>query len=81
MIKILKSDEIDKKEILSREIKSYPEQEKTVRDIIRDVAENGDAAVRKYTKLFDGVEPDDFAVSQSEIDEAFEKVGKSFWLF
>lgn len=78
MIKILKSDEIDKKEILSREIKSYPEQEKTVRDIIRDVAENGDAAVRKYTKLFDGVEPDDFAVSQSEIDEAFEKVGKSF---
>lgn len=78
MIKILKSDEIDKKEILSREIKSYPEQEKTVRDIIRDVAENRDAAVRKYTKLFDGVEPDDFAVSQSEIDEAFEKVGKSF---
>lgn len=78
MIKILKSDEIDKKEILSREIKSYPEQEKTVRDIIRDVAENGDAAVRKYTKLFDGAEPDDFAVSQSEIDEAFEKVGKSF---
>ena len=78
MIKILKSDEIDKKEILSREIKSYPEQEKTVRDIIRDVAENGDAAVRKYTKLFDGVEPYDFAVSQSEIDEAFEKVGKSF---
>lgn len=78
MIKILKSDEIDKKEILSREIKSYPEQEKTVRDIIRDVAEKGDAAVRKYTKLFDGVEPDDFAVSQSEIDEAFEKVGKSF---
>ena len=38
--------------------------------IIADVRERGDAAVRDYTKQFDGVDPESFRVSEEEIDEA-----------
>jgi sulfopropanediol 3-dehydrogenase len=45
-----------------------------VREIVagirRDVAARGDAAVRDYTKQFDGVELDDLRVSEAEIDAA-----------
>ena len=41
-----------------------------VNEIIRDVKENGDDALRRYTKDFDGVELSSFRVSQKDIDNA-----------
>lgn len=46
------------------------EQLKTVRNVLQDVRENGDEALRKYSEMWDGIKLDDFRVSQEEIEEA-----------
>ncbi|HWK21731.1 MAG TPA: histidinol dehydrogenase [Ureibacillus sp.] len=46
------------------------EQLNTVRQVLQDVRENGDAALRKYSEMWDGIQLDDFRVSQDEIDQA-----------
>ncbi|RUL47402.1 histidinol dehydrogenase [Lysinibacillus antri] len=48
------------------------EQLKTVRQVLLDVKQYGDEAVRKYSKMWDGISLEDFRVSQQEIDEAVE---------
>ena len=45
-----------------------PKVEKAVRRIIADVRKRGDAAVRAYTKKFDGVAPKEYALSAKLID-------------
>ena len=77
MIKIFDRD-FDINKILSREIQSYGEYEESVRQIVADVMTGGDAAVKKYTRKFDGVSVDDLAVSGAEIDEAFASVSPRF---
>ena len=57
MIKIFDKD-FDINKILSREIQSYGEYEESVRQIVADVMTGGDAAVKKYTRKFDGVSVD-----------------------
>lgn len=49
-----------------------------VNEIIRDVKENGDDALRRYTKEFDGVELSSFRVSQKDIDQAASQCTKEF---
>ncbi len=44
--------------------------ELTVTNILREVRENGDEAVRKFSRLFDKVSPDTLAVGDKEIAEA-----------
>ncbi len=44
--------------------------ERTVSNILKDVRENGDAALRHCARFFDKVELDDFLVSEAEFDEA-----------
>ena len=77
MIKIFDKD-FDINKILSREIQSYGEYEESVRQIVEDVMTGGDAAVKKYTRKFDGVSVDGLAVSGAEIDEAFASVSPRF---
>ena len=77
MIKIFDKD-FDINKILSREIQSYGEYEESVRQIVADVMTGGDAAVKKYTRKFDGVSVDGLAVSGAEIDEAFASVSSRF---
>lgn len=77
MIKIFDKD-FDINKILSREIQSYGEYEESVRQIVADVMAGGDAAVKKYTRKFDGVSVDGLAVSGDEIDEAFASVSPRF---
>ncbi|HMK47317.1 MAG TPA: histidinol dehydrogenase [Methanocella sp.] len=42
--------------------------------IVDDVRANGDPAVRKYTKKFDGLDLESLALSEGEIDSAFELI-------
>jgi histidinol dehydrogenase len=44
-----------------------PAVQKAVRRILADVRKRGDAAVREYTKKFDGVAPKEFSVSEKSI--------------
>ena len=61
-------------QILQRPAFDYKQLESKVSAILEDVKLNGDAAVRKYTAQFDGVELNEFAVTDKEIDEAIAKV-------
>ena len=73
MIRIF-DNEIETKDILSREIAAYPEFEGTVKEIIAVVREKGDRALIEYAEKFDRVSLDSLVVSDDEIKEAFEKV-------
>ncbi len=78
MMRMMKLSEIDRNEILNRSIGAYPEYEKTVKEIIADVAERGDAALLDYAEKFDKVKLNDLIVSQTEFDEAFAKVSPNY---
>ncbi|MEM2086755.1 MAG: histidinol dehydrogenase, partial [Archaeoglobaceae archaeon] len=45
-----------------------------VRPIVEDVRINGDKAVLKYEKLFDGVELKRLKIRKKEIDSAYEEI-------
>jgi histidinol dehydrogenase len=55
------------------------EQNRTVLNILRDVAERGDPAVAEYTKKFDGVElePSQFRIGTDEISKAHASLDRS----
>jgi histidinol dehydrogenase len=48
----------------------------TVADIIENVKQNGDSALREYSKKFDNAEIGSFRVSDGEVNSAYEKVDK-----
>jgi len=82
MIKIYSGSDVDKKvrEITSREIFFDRKKEEQVRAIIDDVRDNGDAAVIKYTKKFDGVamKADEMKVTPKEINDAYKAVNDDY---
>lgn len=77
MIKILNYGQVSNDEIFSRMTPSI-NVEQIVADIIADVRENGDAALRRYCLKFDGAELTDLEVSETEIDEAIAQVSPEF---
>lgn len=48
----------------------------SVEEIVKDVRQNGDEAVRKYSKQFDGLDLEAFLISSQEIKNAYQKVDK-----
>lgn len=77
MIKIYKYGEVENEEIFARE--NIPAGvEGTVTEIIENVKQNGDAALREYSAKFDKAVLDCFEVSEEEIKEAFESVSAEF---
>ncbi|UAY51154.1 histidinol dehydrogenase [Ferruginibacter albus] len=57
-------------EILKRPTIDNKSLEATVAAILEDVKQHGDAAIKKYTTKFDGVELSDLKVTEAEINEA-----------
>ena len=78
MLKIFKASQITAEEIVSARDLSYADVESGVKELICDVRENGDAAVRKYTLRFDKADVADFKVSDGEISVALENTGAEF---
>lgn len=76
MIKIY-DKEIEVGKIINREIIAYPEYEDTVKKIVSDISDRGDAALFEYSEKFDGVRIDPLEVSDAEIEEAFANVDPS----
>ncbi len=56
--------------ILERPTRTVDDIEATVNNIFIDVQKNGDEAIRKYTKQFDGIDLPQFTVSETEIRDA-----------
>ncbi len=77
MIKILNYGQVSNDEIFARgEIKA--DVEKIVADIIEDVRKNGDEALFKYNKKFDGADISSLLVTNEEICEAVESTPPEF---
>ena len=55
-------------------VEADSEVRKTVEKILQDVVNKGDEAVRELSKKFDNYSPDNFILSQEEIDIAISKV-------
>lgn len=78
MIKIININNAEKSEILTRDIKLESGVEAIVADIIKNVRENGDAALKEYSLKFDNAKIDNLRVTQEEIDAAYSKEDKNF---
>lgn len=77
MIKIINIDNAEKSEILTRDIKLESGVESIVSDIIKNVRENGDKALKEYSAKFDGAVIENLRVTQEEIDAAYENEDKA----
>ena len=49
---------------------------KTVEEILDDIKDRGDNALKDYSEKFDKWRPDEFRLSQSEIDACYDQVTK-----
>lgn len=68
----------DIRRITKRDQAESEDIRKAVEAILADIEQRGDAAVREYTKRFDGVDLGSFLVSPEEIDTAVDIVGPDF---
>ena len=63
-------------ELIKRSQSDVNQVLKTVTDIINDVKEGKDEAVKSYTEKFDGVLVEDLKVTEKEIEEAYKNLDK-----
>ena len=76
-MEILKYSEIDLAETIKRSEQDVNNVLDIVSDILNNVRENGDEAIKSYTEKFDGVLIDDLKVSDEEIKEAYDTLDDS----
>ena len=75
MIKILQVRNIDSF-VESRRQKTSEKDKKIVQSILNDVRKNGDSAVKKYERKFNGRKTSQLRVSEKEIKEAKSKISR-----
>ena len=75
MIKILQVRNVDSF-VESRRQKTSEKDSKTVQAILNDVRKNGDSAVKKYERIFNGRKTSQLRVSAKEIKEAQSKISR-----
>lgn len=73
-MKILKYSEIDLVETIKRSEQDVNNVLDTVSEILNNVKNNGDEALKSYTEKFDGVLIDDLKVNNAEIKEAYDNL-------
>lgn len=82
MIKIVKADGISERQLINQLKTRSGEIDRKVTaavgDILYNVQQNGDYAVREYTMKFDGQVPESFEISRAEIDAAAERCEDAF---
>ncbi|TXD84133.1 histidinol dehydrogenase [Subsaximicrobium wynnwilliamsii] len=77
MNKVFNPDKSTWSALLKRPTQSLENIEQTVNDIFSDVQRNGEAAISKYTEMFDAVKVETLLVSEAEIIEASTKVSEA----
>jgi len=70
MQKYLNPDKKDWSDLLRRPMNRTSELKDKVSGVLEDIRENGEKAVRKYSKMFDRSAPEEIAVSSDEIEES-----------
>ena len=77
MIRIMKFGEVPNSEIFDRSMPTVNVAD-TVAEILRNVRERGDAALREYTEKFDHASPESLLVTPEEMKEALASVSPEF---
>ena len=77
MIRIMRYGEVPNEAIFARAVPTVNVEE-TVAEILRNVRERGDAALREYTEKFDHASPESLIVTPEEIREALEQTDPAF---
>ena len=77
-MRILDFDGLAPEDFLNRDIGAEEDVSAAVDEILREVRTRGDAALRDYTRRFDGAELGDLRVTAREFDEAREAVDPGF---
>ena len=77
MIRILKYGEVPNSEIFARAMPTANVAD-TVAEILRNVRERGDEALREYTERFDHARPESLTVTPEEMQEALENTDPDF---
>lgn len=84
MIRIAKVDGVSERELINQLKARSGEIDRkvtsAVTDILNNVKQNGDDAVREYTLKFDGHMPSKFEISREEIDSSPDKCDRDFIL-
>ncbi len=84
MIRIAKADGVSERELINQLKARSGEIDRkvtsAVTDILNNVKQNGDDAVREYTLKFDGHMPSKFEISRGEIDSSPDKCDRDFIL-
>jgi len=76
MNKILNPSRSEWSEILKRPTQTVDDIEQTVNQIFEEIKIKGNAAVAKYTELFDGIKMDELSVSSSEVENAEKEISE-----
>ncbi|MBT8318646.1 MAG: histidinol dehydrogenase [Gramella sp.] len=76
MNKILYPSREDWSEILKRPTQTVADIEQTVNQIFEEIKVKGNAAVAKYTELFDGIKLADLRVSKAEVQKAEKEISQ-----
>ena len=77
MIRIMKYGEVPNSEIFARSMPTLNVADK-VAEILRNVRERGDEALREYTERYDHAKPESITVTAAEMEEALSKVDPDF---
>ena len=77
MIRVMKYGEVSNEEIFARSMPTANVTE-TVAEILKNVKERGDEALREYTLRFDHASPESLVVTQEEMEEALRATDPSF---
>ena len=78
MIPILKFDQLAPEDILNRDIQAEEDVSAVVDAVLTEVKAKGDAALKAYTRQFNGVELEDLQVSGAELDAAWKSLDSEF---
>lgn len=78
MIPILQFDQLAPEDILNRDIRAEEDVSAAVDAVLAAVKAGGDAALKAYTKRFDGVELENLQVSEAELDAAWQGLDPEF---
>ncbi len=78
MIRILDFDTLSPEAFLNRDIQAEEDVSAAVDTVIAEVRRNGDAALRDFTRRFDGAELDMLQVTEAEFDDAKRSVSRYF---
>ena len=78
MIPIYELSRMTPEEILNRDIRAEEQVDAAVDAILADVRENGDEALYRYTRQFDGAELNELQVTEADLEQAWAATDPEF---